>query len=255
LIPARKSAVFTAWFARHVEKRIAKSLQRVEVRGLEALRGHLAAGPVVLVSNHQSYWDVMIGIWLVHRVLAADPYGMMDAANLRRLPFFTRIGVFGVERGEKGLGRESLTYAAGLLDRPGRVVWIFPQGDERPSTLRPLGFRRGAAVVAAAAPGARVVPLALRYELGKTELPYAWLDFGPALAPTGDVGRDRDAQEAAVVAGLDRIDAHLCRTRDAGFEVLHRARPSRAARLAEWVLARVNRRHGRSEPRPLPPPE
>ena len=36
-------------------------------------------------------------------------------------------------------GASAMRYAARLLDRPRRLVWIFPQGAERPVTLRPLG--------------------------------------------------------------------------------------------------------------------
>lgn len=240
MIPARKSAPFIRWFAKHVEKRVHSDLQKVQVRGLDAWRAAVAAHPVLLVSNHVSWWDVMLGTWFVHRMIpGCDAYGMMDAANLRGRPFFARIGVFGVERGQrgKGMGAESLRYAQALLDRPGRHVWVFPQGDERPSTLRPLGFRRGAAVIAHASPDAVVLPLAFRYELMKTDKPYAFVSVGDPVLLAADVAATRDAMEAAVQAELARIDRHLCEGPDPEFITQARAKPSKVGELAEKVLA------------------
>ncbi|MCA9544328.1 MAG: lysophospholipid acyltransferase family protein [Myxococcales bacterium] len=240
MIPARKSAAFIRWFSRHVEKRVHRDLQRVQIRGLDAWQAAVAAHPVLLVSNHVSWWDVMLGTYFVHRVIpGCDAFGMMDAANLRGRPFFAKIGVFGVERGARGqgLGVESLRYAQGLLDRPGRHVWVFPQGDERPSTLRPLGFRKGAAVIAQAVPEAVVVPLAFRYELMKTDKPYAFLSVGDPVPRGADVAATRDAMEAAVLTELDRIDRHLCVARDPEFVTHCQAPPDRMGVLAERMLA------------------
>lgn len=248
MIPARKSARFERWFANHVSGRIGRDLQRVQIAGAPVIQQALDRSPVLLVSNHTSWWDVMFCVYVAHRTLrGCDAFAMMDAENLRRLPFFARIGAFGVERAQagQGLARESIDYAAGLLAAPGRLVWVFAQGDERPSTLRPLGFRRGAAVVAHARPEATLVPLAFRYELQNTAKPYAYLAFGPPVARGADVEATTAALEAAVTAQLDRIDAHLCGARDAGFITVSKARPSRLERFAEWALARFNRRHAR----------
>ena len=79
MIPARKSAAFIRWFSRHVEKRVHRDLQRVQIRGLDAWQAAVAAHPVLLVSNHVSWWDVMLGTYFVHRVIpGCDAFGMMD---------------------------------------------------------------------------------------------------------------------------------------------------------------------------------
>lgn len=244
MIPARKTRRFSAWFTTQAEKRMRRTFAAVRVRGLEHLRAALTGAPVILVSNHTSWWDPLVCLLVANRLVESDAYAMMDAANLRRLPFFARVGAFGVERSEAGLAAESLAYATDLLDRPGRLVWIFAQGDERPINQRPLGFKRGAAVVADRVPAAVVVPLAIRYVFAEREQPYLYLAFGPPCAASGEVEDRRLAMEAAVEAGLGAIEARLAAPDDAFVEVL-RARPRRLDALAERALAWLNRRRRR----------
>jgi 1-acyl-sn-glycerol-3-phosphate acyltransferase len=244
MIPARKSKWFMAWFSRHAEKRIASTFEQVRVAGLAHLKAALSQ-PVILVSNHTSWWDPLVCLLVAVRMVDCDPYAMMDADNLRKLPFFARVGAFGVERSQKGQGlaRDSIDYAVGLLDRPGRFVWIFPQGDERPINQRPLGFRRGAAVVSEQVPDAAVVPLAIRYVFGHTEKPFLYLNFGAPVPMMGDLETRRLAMEAAVTDLLDEIEQALTdKTVRARFEVTHRAPKSRMGAGAERILAWMNRK-------------
>ncbi len=241
MIPANKQPRFARWFAGRCRARLAGDFHVVQAHGLDHLRAALIEAPVLLVSNHVSWWDAVLAVTIGHLHLTADGYAMMDARNVRRLPFFARVGGFGVERGDADAA--ALDYAAGLLDRPGRMVWVFPQGDERPVTLRPLGFRRGAAVVACRAPAARVVPLALRYEVGHWPRPCAFLAFGTARAPCADVDAERAAQEAGVTALLDRLDDHLCGRAALHLETLVEGRRQPLAGFAEAALARLSRRH------------
>lgn len=243
MIPARKTPRFVAWFSRHAEKRFQRTFRAVRVRGIEHLEAALVAGPVILVSNHTSWWDPLVCLVVGHRMVRCDGYAMMDAGNLRRLPFFARMGGFGVDRSGTGLAEESLSYAANLLDRAGRLVWVFPQGDERPIHLKPLGFRRGAAVVWERVPQARVVPLGITYVFAEREQPYLYLSFGPALTGSElpDVEARRAAMEAAVEAELVCIQAALEQP-DPTFIDRLRSTPRRLDRVAEWVLAWLNRR-------------
>jgi 1-acyl-sn-glycerol-3-phosphate acyltransferase len=240
MIPARKRPRFARWFARRCRARLARDFEAVRVEGLDRLRRALAEGPVLVVSNHASWWDPMIAIVLGTLALDCDGYAMMDARNLRRLPFLGLVGGFGVTRGEAD--RAALDYASALLDRTGRLVWVFPQGEERSVTQRPLGFRHGAAVVAAAVPGARVVPVGLRYEAGRSPRATAYVSIGPGRAPRSEVEAERAAQETDVTDVLDRLDAHLCGRAATTFETLVPGRTRRLEALAEAALARLTRR-------------
>jgi 1-acyl-sn-glycerol-3-phosphate acyltransferase len=236
VIPAAPSRWFSRWFARDVERRIAKTFGRVLVHGLDAV---LAAGrdaPLLVVSNHTSWWDPLVTIHLFRRGPILDGYAMMDEKNLRALPFFRKLGAFGVRLGDPADGARAIRYAAGLLDRPGRVVWIFAQGREVPITVRPLAFRGGAAAIARIARRAACIPCALRYEFGERPKPDLYVSFGepaPALA-TG-------ALEDAVARELVRIDAAIVARDEAGFARVLTARESLLFVWAQRALARLAR--------------
>lgn len=212
----------------------------VEIAGIARLRDAVAAGPVVVVSNHVAWWDPLVTLVLTERVVPCDSYALMDAANLTRLPFFGLIGAIGVDLTNPRDGAAAILHAARLLDAPGRLVWVYPQGRERPSTERPLGFRKGSAEIARVAKAA-TVPVAIRYEFMSVERPRLLVHVGEALAPERDVARARDAHERAVTEGLDRIDLALREGDRGGFEFVLRAPEdrwgARAERLLAWITA------------------
>lgn len=203
MIPAKKSRLFQAYFSWHVRRRFLRRFSAVRVRGLEGLRALAASSPVLLAANHTSWWDSLVFFDVLYRTLDADAFALMDAGNLRKLPFLGWIGGFGVERGDKEDGARVVNYAASLLDRSGRAVVMFPQGAERPVTERPIVFRPGVARIALSAPAAAVVPVALRYEMGKHELPEARVMFGAPVERRGDEASLTSAISAAVTELLD----------------------------------------------------
>ncbi len=239
MIPARKSPLFDAWFARHARSRFARTFETVRIAGLSSLRAAARSAPVLVVSNHTSWWDPLV-ILLVSHAAGTDGYAMMDAKNLHRLPFFARVGAFGVDLRDATDGAAAIRYAAKLLDRPGRLVWLFPQGRERPVTARPLGFLGGSAAIARVARRAVTLPVAIRYEHGPTERPNLYVAIGQAIPPERNLTLARDRQEAAVERALAQIDDLLCEGRgESAFEVEVHGAPDRLGAWAELALARL----------------
>lgn len=212
MIRDRKAAWFAWLFARHARTRIRGAFGRVMVHGMEAAKQAVHAGPVLAVVNHSSWWDPLVVLWLSELELGADGYAMMDAKNLRRLPFFTRVGAFGVDLDDALDGARAVRHAAKRLGRAGRVVWIFPEGEER-SPYAPLVLRPGAAGVGRVAREARVLPVGLRYVFGARERPDLWISFGETHETRSDVATGMRDQEASIARELARIDGALA---DAG---------------------------------------
>ena len=247
MIPARKSQLFGAFFAGHVERRITSSFARVAIFGLDEARAAVASSPILFVANHTSWWDGLVALYLSMRVLRVDAYALMNAGNLRRVPFFTRVGAFGADLTDPTDGARSIRYAAHLLDKPGRVVWVFPEGEER-SPYEPLELKPGAAQIArvTGARGTRVVAVGIRYIFRGEEKPHLYISFEPVnggAAPAREVNAGVDEQRGAIAAALARIDESLRRRDDAGATLLVQSAPGFLARLAERFLATL-----------LPPP-
>lgn len=252
MIPANKGRWFNAWFAGHARGRIHGTFGRVIVRGLGAVRSAAAERPILAVSNHTSWWDPLVILHASTHLLGTDGHAMMDAKNLRRLPFFGRVGAFGVDLTDPGDGARAMKYAAKLLDRAGKLVWIFPQGAERPLAERPLGFRPGAAHVARVAKRAAVFPAAIAYVFAAEERPRLYVSFGPEIeGDRRDAGESVGRMERAVMTELDAIaEAERApeATADAGWETIHKRDPPWISGLAERWLAWITRPGGGALP-------
>ena len=239
MIPPNKSRLFTAWFARDASRRIARSFSAVRVRGLARLCAACDQGSVLVVSNHTAWWNPLVAIVLANRHLRADAYAMMDANNLARLPFFAKVGAFGVDLSDPRDGARAIRQATKLLARPRGLVWIFAQGREVPITVCPLGFRAGSAEIARIARHTWIAPIALRYEMGASPLPTLWISCAePAQTSIREVTAERERQEQIVTDELDAIDRAIANGSDAAsFETIYQRRESRWFALAQAALA------------------
>ena len=200
---------FLALARRYVRRKLARDLDGLRAAGIERAKEAAAAGPVILAANHVSWWDPFLVVAL-DEALGTEGYALMDAANLAGLPFFARLGAIPLDRGNPARLRAGLRAGAALLDRPGRAVWMFPQGRLRPAHLRPLGIQPGIGLLARLSPGAAVVPIAFQYAFGEHPAPAALAWLGEpiphriAATPEGTA-----LLEIALEAGLREIDAAL----------------------------------------------
>ncbi len=203
----------TAWFLllarRYARRRLARSLDGLRAAGVEEARRAAREGPVILAANHVCWWDPFLVVAL-DEALGTEGYALMDAAGLRGLPFFARLGAIPLDRASPARMRAGLRAAAALLDRPGRAVWMFPQGRLRPAHLRPLELHPGIGLLARLAPRAAVVPVAFQYAFSEQPAPMALARFGAPVPPETAAGpHGGERLERALEAALDGIDAAL----------------------------------------------
>lgn len=193
----RRSPWLTAFFHRHTRRRLRRGFDGVHMEGLERLTEAASAGPLVVASNHVAWWDGFLYLAL-EQAGGLESFALMDAENLARLRFFRGLGAIPLDRAAPLHG---LRQGVRVLDRPGRALWVFPQGRQRPAHLRPLGLWPGVSTVARQS-GAPIVPVSLNYLFRESSRPAALVSVGEPLAPDAPLAH----LEAALVAGLDRID-------------------------------------------------
>ncbi len=247
MIPSRRWPGFTRWFAARAESRMRRIFCRVMIAGLDDVSAAARLAPTLWVANHTSWWDPLVAIVLGVRA-GLDVHAMMAAENLERLPFFGLVGAFGVRRGDRRDGAAATRYAASLLDRPRRAVWIFPQGESRPA-FEPLQFHGGATSIHAVASGAVIVPVGLRYVLRDDPRPELWIALGTPRTglPRGTQGTATLTQDVA--ACLLRIDTALAESATADFVALLPTAPEvegwttrLLAGFARWIVRLRGRR-------------
>ena len=166
-----------------------------------------AAGPLIVYSNHPSWWDPAIYILLCDMLFRGrEGYGPMDQAALGKYGLLERMGVFGVEQDDPRGGVQFLRTCDAVLARPGAMLWITAEGNFTDARVRPLTLRPGLAHLARRVPGVTILPLALDYPFWNESKPEALLRFGPPLRS----GRDRSVTE-----WTQRLQSALTATMDA----------------------------------------
>lgn len=222
---AARSPFLVALFCRYVQRDIRRRFHALRLA--RADRPVLPPDrPVIVYSNHPSWWDPAIFFFLQHQCFPGRAgFGPMDAEALERYPMFRRLGVFGVEPGARGAAR-FLELASRVLEHPANVLWITAEGAFTDARTRPVRLRPGLGHLARRVPRAVIVPLALEYTFWNESKPEALVRFGSPMA--GDaaprVSDWTNRLEAALTATMDAL-AVAAITRDATlFEPLTRGR-------------------------------
>lgn len=197
--------LLAGYFSRRMRKRFAGVLARGLAR-LEPWNAGGAGEPLLIVANHSSWWDAALPIVISCGALRHDAYGIMEEAQLARYRFFTRAGIFSIDRDNPRRALESLRYAAALLGRTGRVLWMFPQGRIVPNDRRPIECEHGIGRLIGMIGECTVVPVAFRYEVGREELPLAYISVGEGKRFAGD-GTPRELSAAVASMLTTELDS------------------------------------------------
>ena len=160
----REPMTRTYRFALGICRPVVRRWGRLEVEGLEHIPAH---GPLLIVGNHDSYWDpVVVGL------------GAIGHRQIRALAKSSLWKVKGLDKVLDGMGQIPITRGsgdAGALDaaiaelRAGSCIGVFPEGTR--SLGRALRPRSGLGRLVAAVPEAVVVPVAVTGTTDITRFP------------------------------------------------------------------------------------
>jgi 1-acyl-sn-glycerol-3-phosphate acyltransferase len=167
-------------------------------------------GPMVVLMNHPSWWDPLIG--LVLSGFWPDRtrhYAPIASAGLARYPFFERIGFFGIEPGTARGGLAFLRRSLAALAHPDTVLWVTAQGRFTDPRGRPTRLEGGIGHLARRLDTGYVLPLALEYPFWDERTPEALARFGLPIALGGPERRLSPAEWTA------RFERALEETQDA----------------------------------------
>ncbi len=220
----------------YVRRKLRRSFDGVHVAGIDAVRDLAQRGPVIIAMNHVCWWDPLT-IFALDAELHGDGRCLMDAANLKKLPFFKWIGAIPLDRSSPRASLADMRRAVDELHH-GRTLWIFPQGRQMPAHMRPLHFQAGVHWLAhrAACP---VVPLSLSYTYREAPEAAVIARFGRAMSPPTSHRREEwlATLEARIVAGLDQTD-EFAMSGTGAFELIVPPRRGTGVPLAGRALAR-----------------
>jgi 1-acyl-sn-glycerol-3-phosphate acyltransferase len=98
--------------------------------------------PLLLISNHFSWWDGFWAVYLNYRIFHRRFHFMMLEEQLKKHMFFSKTGGFSIKKGSKSIV-ETIDYTAHLLSDKKNLVLIFPQGEIRSMHTQEIFFEKG----------------------------------------------------------------------------------------------------------------
>ena len=213
-IMARRSERLFRLFAAYLRWYVGRRLHAVRM-SRAGLPQAAAGQPLIVYSNHPSWWDPAIYILLCDMLFRGRAgYGPMDAAALGKYGVLERMGVFGVAQDDKRGAAQFLRTSLAVLETPSTMLWVTAEGGFNDCRSRPVRLRPGLAHLARRVPGAVILPLALEYPFWNESQPEALLRFGEPLHHSGGSVADWTQRlEAALAATMDSLAAESM-TRD-----------------------------------------
>jgi 1-acyl-sn-glycerol-3-phosphate acyltransferase len=163
--------------------------------------------PVLIVPNHSTWWDGFLVYLLNREVLHRTLHLMMLEEQLRRFPFFARVGAFGISPGQRRGVADAVRYSGSVLGERRNALCVFPQGVLAPGGMRPLGFQRGIErILSIAEAEISLLPLAIRCEFLGERKPAAFLLPGEVQILTAGTFAGAARLEETVASLLERLN-------------------------------------------------
>lgn len=148
--------------------------------------------PLIVYSNHPSWWDPLIGHYLNATLFPGRQFhAPIDAEALRQYQVFGKLGFYGIDLGSTSGAAAFLKTSRAILDTGTTALWITPEGRfcdvrDHSSPLMP-----GLAHLCGKLQTGYVFPLALEYAFWEERLPLCLLRFGEPFQPAEQPGWDK----------------------------------------------------------------
>ena len=163
------------WYSRRYIRRHFHSL-RVSLAGLPPDTRGL---PLVLYSNHASWWDALVCLVVKEEFFPSRAaFAPIDAAMLKRYKMFRKLGFFGVEQGSRRGAIQFLRTAEAIVQSPENLLAVTPQSRFADVRERPVRFEAGLGYLAMRVERALFVPVAAEYVFWDERLPEILVRFG-----------------------------------------------------------------------------
>lgn len=183
-LPTRWNWFFNG-FRRYVRKYVRKHFHAVRLSNTSHPLPTDDA-PLLLVMNHPSWWDPMIGVILADLFPAYTHYAAIDAVMLKKYWAFNKLGFFGVDQTSLRGAAEFLRTGSEILSEDRRAVWVTAQGEFADVRTRPLNLRSGVGHLAARLTRGWVVPIAVEYTFWTESKPETLVRIGSPLPFEGE---------------------------------------------------------------------
>jgi hypothetical protein len=144
--------------------------------------------PVILLPNHNTWWDGFFAYLITSNVLSRPIYLMMTEEQLQNYPFFSRVGAYSINLKNRKRMLDSLDYTHKILmgyDR--KAVCIFPEGELKCYHVGSMEYKRGIQwIMQRLQREVNLVQMAIRIEFLEQQRPEVFIKLGDAVVAGSD---------------------------------------------------------------------
>lgn len=240
LVPA-SSPMLIRWFTWYSRKYLERHFHSLRV-SLAGLPPKNCEQPLVIFSNHASWWDPLLWLALKNEFFPhRRAFSPIDAKALARYKLLGRLGFFGVEQ-KTGRGAvQFLQTAEAILHEPGHILALTPQGRFADPRERPVRFEAGLGHLATRVSQAVFLPMASEFVYWEERTPEILVRFGEPIE-VGAAAATRNAEswtslfEHKLQAVQDSLATESQRRDPREFETILRGRAGQGG-IYDWYRA------------------
>lgn len=137
MLKAKHHPLVSLFFRLYAKNSIRRHFHQVLMDGYVDAGNH----SLLLLSNHISWWDGFWALYLNTQIFGKKFHFMMDEKELKKRWLFNYSGGYSIS-GNKSMF-ESISYTGKLLENPGNLIVIYPQGKLYSSHTQEIQFKRG----------------------------------------------------------------------------------------------------------------
>lgn len=138
MIKAKHNHLYHLFFSNYFRYIIRKDFRKMDITGGIADREM----PLLIIGNHFSWWDGFIPYELNRQLFRRRFHIMMLEEQLKRHLFFSKLGAFSINPGNRS-AIESLNYGTSLLNDKKNLLVLFPQGTIDSQYNQSIDFKKG----------------------------------------------------------------------------------------------------------------
>lgn len=170
-----------------------------------------ASEPVVMYANHPSWWDPLIGLFMIDRFFHDwNVYSPIDQKMLDQYRFFRHLGFYGVDRENPSSVRRFLGITRAILQQRKSMIWVTPQGRFVDARQTDVPLEKGLTRMHGGTGTICYVPVAIEYVFWEERLPEALIQFGsPTVVPVPGTPADHQALHNDLQANLRQSQMEL----------------------------------------------
>ncbi len=140
--------------------------------------------------NHNYWWDGLLPLYLNRKLFNQKARALMEDKQMRKFPFFAKIGAFSINLENAKSSIKSLRYAVESMKRENACLFIYPEGKLVPvSNSKPV-FKEGLSWIYQKIDAVDFVPIAFFIHHSKADKPDLYISIGESVKPNKSLNKN-----------------------------------------------------------------